>query len=397
MIHDLRNKIIAAVDEAEKTLLSVSHQIHARPELGFAEVFASGLLAETLERAGFTLERGFAGMPTAFRARKGRNAGPCVAFLAEYDALPEIGHACGHNVIAASALAAGIGLGAVIDELAGQVWVMGAPAEETDGGKIAMVQRGAFDGVDAAMMIHPSGANYTTTSSLAMDAIQVEFRGKTAHAAAAPWEGVNALDGILLTFNNINALRQHMRSDARIHGVITNGGVAPNVIPDYAAARFYIRAAQRSTLDSLVEQFKNCALAAAQATGADVSFSHYENSFDDIITNLPLAERLRDTLADRFGVGPFEFAPVGFGSSDIGNVSHVVPAIHTMLDITSGGVKCNPHTAEFCQAAASPRADSVIIQAGKGMALTGCDVLTDPGFLKQVREAFAHGTGRTAG
>lgn len=379
--------IITAIDSAEKSILSVSHQIHDHPEMGYEEVFAADLLTKTLEGFGFAVERGVAGMPTAFRARKGSRPGPRVAILAEYDALPEIGHACGHNVIASSALAAGIGLGAVIEEVGGEVWVMGTPAEETDGGKIGMIEHGAFKDVDAAMMMHPYGTNYAVTESLAMDAIQIEFRGKTAHAAATPWEGKNALDALLLTFSNINALRQQVRPDARIHGIITHGGAAPNIIPDYTAARFYVRAAQRSYLNALVEQFKDCARAAALATGTTVTFSNYERSFDDINTNLPMAMRLRDYLSDVLEAGPFKHSPDGFGSTDMGNVSHVVPAIHTMMDITSG-VRAMPHTVEFCEAAISPKADMVILRAGKGMALTGYDLLTDDAFLQQVRSDF---------
>ncbi len=232
-------------------IFSISHRIHDNPELGYQEKFASGLLCDTLEQHGFTVEREYVGISTAFCARRGNGQGPRVAFLAEYDALPGMGHGCGHNIIATSALSAGIGLGAVIGELGGEVWVIGTPAEETDGAKVVMVQKGAFNQIDAALMIHPHAGYYYTTESLALDALEVEFFGKPSHAAAAPWEGVNALDAMLMTFNSLNALRQQIRPDARIHGIISNGGAAPNIIPDHTMARFYLRAKQRSYLNEL--------------------------------------------------------------------------------------------------------------------------------------------------
>ena len=298
-------KIIQAIDAARETILSVSHQIHDHPELGYQEVFASNLLIDTLESFGFEVIKNFAGIPTAFYAHKGNGTGTRVAFLAEYDALPGIGHACGHNMICTAALAAGIGLGAVISELAGEaggeVCVIGTPAEETDGAKVVMVDRGAFQELDVALMIHPHENNYYLTESLAMDAWEVEFFGKSSHAAAAPWDGKNALDAILLTFMNINALRQQIRPDARIHGVITNGGAAPNIIPDHTVARFYVRAKQRQYLNSLVEQFKACIQAAAIATDTRYELRQYENSFDDMLNNTLLAERMRDYFVQALG------------------------------------------------------------------------------------------------
>ena len=208
------------------------------------------MLADTLEELGFTVERGYAGIATAFRARKGTTKGAHVAFLAEYDALPGIGHACGHNMICSSALAAGIGLGALIDRLdsesIGEVSVIGTPAEESEGGKVLMAERGAFQDLDAALMVHPLDGNYYIAEALAMDSWEVEFFGKSAHAAAAPWEGKNALDALILTFTNINALRQQIYPEARIHGVIVDGGAAPNIIPEYTRARFHVRAKKRA-------------------------------------------------------------------------------------------------------------------------------------------------------
>jgi amidohydrolase len=395
-LNEQQIRIIETIDGAADRMISVSHQIHDQPELGYNEVFASRLLADTLEEWGFVVERGYAGIPTAFRASKGSSEGPCVAFLAEYDALPEIGHGCGHNIIATSALTAGIGLGSLMPELPGRVIVFGTPAEETDGAKVPMANSGCFDQVDAALMIHPYNGNYTHTEALAYDAIQLSFYGKTAHASAAPWEGINALDGVLLTFSNLNALRQQMKPDGRIHGVITKGGLAPNVIPDHTEARFYVRARQRSYLKILSEQFRACARGAAEATGTRVEFLNYENGFDDMVNNTMLAERVREYMVEQLGSEPFKRAPDTFGSIDMGNVSHVVPGVHLLIDI-SGGKPMGLHTREFAQAASLPLADRILVRAGKGLALAGYDALADPAFLAAVKAEFEAVEGHAPG
>ncbi len=387
-----QNKILAAIDAAAAEIISVSHQIHDHPELGREEFFASKLLADTIEAHGFKVERGVAGIPTAFRARKGSPEGPRVAFLAEYDALPEIGHGCGHNVIASSALAAAIGLGSVIDSLSGEVLLIGTPAEETFGAKVEMTEKGVFDEVDAAMMVHPYHDNFTAAETLAIDGYRVEFFGVASHAASAPWEGKNALDGLILLFNNLNALRQHIRPDARIHGIIKSGGAAPNIIPEYADGRFYVRAGKRAYLSELVEKFKACAEAAAIATGTRVEVSSYETNFDDIQSNLTLAQRMAHYMAGALGSRPFKLTPTTLGSTDMGNVSHRVPGIHPMVEITDGK-NISTHTHEFCLAAATPYADQAILRSGKGLALTGCDFLSNPAFRKAVREEFVQELG----
>jgi amidohydrolase len=386
-LNEHQQKIIAAVESAESIILSVSHQIHDRPELGNQEVFASKLLIDTLLSFGFEVERGFAGISTAFCARKGQRSGPHVAFLAEYDALPGIGHGCGHNLISTAALSAGIGLGAVIEELPGEVWVVGTPAEETDGAKVKMVERGVFNDLEAALMIHPHDDNYTLTISLAMDAWEVEFFGKPSHAATAPWEGKNALDAMILLFTSINALRQQIRPDARIHGVITNGGAAPNIIPDHTVARFYVRASQRSYLNSLVEKFKACVQAAGMATDTRFEVHPYENCYDDMLNNHTLAERVRDYLVQDLGSKPFKVAPDHFGSVDMGNVSHIIPGVHLLIDIADGKA-LSPHTPDFCIAAATPYADSSVLRAGKALALAGYDLISDNDFRQVVRGEF---------
>lgn len=386
-INQQQKTIMQAIDSVTEEIFSISHQIHEHPELGYDLWFASGLLCETLERHGFTVERDYVGIPTAFRARKGKGNKPRVAFLAEYDALPEIGHACGHNIIATSALSAGIGLGAVIDELDGEVWVIGTPAEETDGAKVVMVQKGAFQGVDAALMIHPHAGYYYMTESLAMDAVEVEFFGKPSHAAAAPWEGINALDALLMTFNSVNALRQQVRPDARIHGIITSGGAAPNIIPEHTVGRFYIRAKKRSYVNELHQKFLACVQGAATATGTRYETRLYENPFDDMQNNLVLAERMRDYLTGVLGVEKVDRAPETYGSVDMGNVSHVVPAVHVLVDIAQGEALI-PHTHEFQAAVRTPYADATILRAGKALALTGYDVLMDEPFREAAWKEF---------
>ena len=389
-----QEKIKAAIDAASNQVLDVSHQIHDHPELGNQEFFASGLLVQTLRGHGFEVETGFAGLETAFCACKGKpGSHPVVAFLAEYDALPEIGHACGHNIICTSALSAGIGLGSAIGEMQGQVWVVGTPAEETVGAKVIMAKGGYFKGVDAALMIHPHMGNYYATHALALTALKVEFFGKPSHAAAAPWEGINALDAMLLTFNNLNALRQQLKPDVRIHGIISKGGVAPNIIPEYTEGHFYVRAQQRVYLDEVVKKFYACGEAAAQATGCRVALSKYEEDFDEMVNNLALAERVRDYLVEDLGSGPFEYAPDHFGSIDMGNVSHVVPGIHVLIDIANGQ-KLSLHTRPFCEAAATDYAGQAMLRAGKALALTGYDVITHPEFLQKVRSEFEQYLGR---
>ena len=385
-LDETQRSLIAAIDSARSEILSVSHSIHGRPELGKEEVFASTLVADTLESAGFTVEHGYAGLPTALRAAKG-TAGYRVAFLAEYDALPVIGHGCGHNLITAAALGAGIGLGAVVKSCGGQVLVIGTPAEETDGAKVAMVAHGCFDNIDAAFMVHPYDGNYAEVESLAMDALELKFYGRSAHAAASPWDGRNALDAVLLTFNAINALRQHIKPDARIHGIITHGGEAPNVVPEFAAARFYVRARHRVYLDELVTRFKACAESAALATGTRVEISTYEASFDDMASNTALSGRFCEYMVSALGSGPFARVPDSFGSLDMGNVSQVIPAVHALVDITAG-VKMSLHTAQFRDAASTAYADEAIIRAAKALALSALDVLRDAAFLEAARVEF---------
>lgn len=274
-----------------------------------------------------------------------------IGYMAEYDALPDLGHACGHNLIGTMAIAAGIALSKVIDETGGAVYVYGTPAEETKGGKVNMSDEGVLSHLDAAMMVHPSAEHMASGSSLAMDAIQFEFFGRASHAANSPHRGINALDAVIQTFNSINALREHLTSDVRIHGIITDGGQAANIVPDYAKAQFYVRSAKRADLTPILEKVKNCAKGAALATGARLEYSFYEFSYDDMNTNDALSS-LYTANALELGVSKDQIkVEEDGGSLDMGNVSQVVPSIHPYVKITDNGA--DYHTHEFREAALS--------------------------------------------
>lgn len=384
----MKQTIIDAIDQHKKTFEEISIYIGENPELGHEEFKASAVLIKTLLEHDFKVERELCGLPTAFRAvfDSGKE-GPVIGFMSEYDALPEVGHACGHNLIGTMGIAAGIGLSKVLAETGGKVIVYGTPAEETKGGKVTMAEEEIFAELDVAMMVHPLDNNMKSGSSLAMDAIQFEFFGKAAHAAASPHMGINALDAVLQTFNSINALRQHVTSDARIHGIIPEGGKAANVVPDYAVAQFYVRAAKREYVNELVEKVKKCAEGAALQTGATLTVSNYEFSYDDMITNDTLSEAFNKELVS-LGIPEGEIYEQrdGSGSLDMGNVSQAVPSIHPYIKICNEAYAC--HTHEFREAAMTNQAREAMIVGAKSMALTGYEVLTNPVLLQQIKDEF---------
>lgn len=381
----MREQILRTIDEASNELISLAKRIHAKPEIAFQEVQSSQWLCETLEKHGFKITRGVAELPTAFRAEvAGRKVGPTVAFLAEYDALPEIGHACGHNLICTAALGAGIGLAAAMDELPGNTLVLGTPAEEGGGGKVIMLEKGAFKGVDVAMMFHPASYTLTGRPSLASNRLKIKFIGKAAHAAATPDEGINALDAMIQTFVNIGLLRQQLRPDARVHGIITYGGAAPNIIPDRTEALFSVRAADRPYAEEVLKKVISCAEAGARGTGAKLEYE-IKKGYEAIKPNGPLALNFASQLED---LGwPVDPPPSRskMGSTDMGDVSQVIPAIHPYLSI---GRDVVGHSVEFREAALSTQGFKAMITAAKAMALTGYEVLTDPGLLTRVRDDF---------
>ncbi|WP_409300946.1 M20 family metallopeptidase [Peribacillus sp. SCS-155] len=384
----MKQSIIDGIENHRQEFYDISIYIGENPELGHEEFKASAILAETLKKHGFSVEMGTCGLQTAFTATyDSGKEGPTIGFMAEYDALPEVGHACGHNLIGTMGIAAGIGLSKVISETGGKVIVFGTPAEETKGGKVTMAEEGIFNDVDVVLMVHPLDSYMKSGTSLAMDAIQFEFFGKASHAAASPHLGINALDAVLQTFNSINALRQHITSDARIHGIITEGGKAANVVPDYAVAQFYVRAAKREYVNELVGKVKCCAEGAALQTGATMKSSFYEFSYDDMVTNAALSDAFTKELI-ALGVDENEIQTQrdGSGSLDMGNVSQVVPAIHPYVKITNEAYAC--HTYEFRDASMSEQGREAMILGAKAMALTGYEVLTNPGLLAQIKDEF---------
>ena len=385
----VKDLIGQAVDRLGDELEALSRQIHDHPELAYQEVKAAGWLADFLARQGFKVERGVAGVDTAFRGTIENGAGPTIAILCEYDALPQIGHACGHNVIATAGAGAGAALAAVRDKLpAGRVQVIGTPAEEGGGGKVRLIQGGVFKDVDAALMIHGFDRWILHQDLLGIVRVGFEFRGKAAHASADPWEGVNALDAVIQTFNNVSMLRQQIRPDARIHGIVTHGGAAPNIIPEMAACTFYVRAAKLDYMWELHKRVLACAEGAAKATGCTVTVIDKEAPYEPLKRNDTLLGLFK---ANMTSVGAQESpAPDRLGSSDIGNVSQVIPAIQPMVQIAPAGTPI--HSRAFEAAAVSPLARQGMCQAAKAMAMTTLDLLADPTLLKRARAEFEAAT-----
>lgn len=383
-----KDEVINEVDRLAAELVATSHFLHQHPELAYEERESARRLTSLLKVHGFEVIDGAGGLPTAFLARAGvERPSATVAFLAEYDALPSLGHACGHNLIAASSIGAALALQPLLPALGGQVVVVGCPAEENGGGKIALVKAGLFAGIDAALLVHPSNRTELFKCALAMRALGVEFFGKSSHAAAAPHLGINALDAVLLSFTNLNALRQQLREDARIHGVITDGGRAPNIIPDYAAARFYIRALDLHDLHDLHRRVVACFEAAAQATGARVAIHEEGEEYHPMRCNRALGSLFRanlEALGERVEQTPEDQE---LGSTDVGNVSQVVPTIQPTIALTERPeVVC--HTTAFAEAAGGPAGDRALILAAKTLALTALDLFADPAARGAVRAEF---------
>lgn len=374
-------------DALEPELKALSLSIHDHPELGEEEFFACEQHCALLEKYGFAVERNFMNLPTAFKAvYRSSKPGPTIAFLAEYDALPGIGHGCGHSILGTVSTGAGIVASKLLEETGGVIEVYGTPAEETNGNKALMADGGAFDKVDAAMMTHPSDAYYRSGSSNGIVPLRFEYFGKTAHAAGCPEMGINALHAVISLFNNISALREHFQSDARVHGVIKEGGKAANVVPDYTMAEFYVRAAKKSYLEKLVEQVKNCAEAAALSNGAKVKITNFEACYDNMITNEALSDVLTENL---LAVGIPEVLPArdSMGSTDAGNVSQRCPMVHGYFSISDHGYVPG-HTVEFAECAASDYAHEQMILNVRAFAMSAYQLLTQPELLAKIKEEF---------
>jgi len=382
----VKDQIATAVDHLGDELESLSRRIHDNPELGYQEVKAAGWLTEFLAGQGFKVERGVGGVETAFRATIETGDGPSIAILCEYDALPAIGHACGHNVIATAGVGAGAGLAAVRDKLPkGRIHVIGTPAEEGGGGKVRLIRGGVFTGVDAAMMVHGWDRWVPHQDLLGVVRVGFEFTGKAAHASADPWEGINALDGVIQTFNNVSMLRQQVRPDARVHGIVTSGGAAPNIIPEFAAATFYVRAASLEYLAQLQKRVIACAEGAAKATGSTLKVIEYDNTYEPMKRNQTLADAFRVNMR-RVGVTESPEIKERLGSSDVGNVSQVLPTIQPYVKIAPDGTPW--HSRAFEEAAVSPLAREGLLAAAKVMAMTTLDLLDDPDLLARAKQEF---------
>lgn len=381
----IKQYVQAEVDRLAPDLFAVSRFLHANPEVAYEEHQAADLLAGVLEEHGFAVARGVAGLTTAFTGRTGSGA-PRIAFLAEYDALPGLGHACGHNLIGTAALGAVLAVKPILDYVPGEVLLVGCPAEEKGGGKIPLVESGVFAGTDAAMLVHPSNRTEMVKLALGMREVTVEFFGKASHAAAAPELGINALDAVVLSYTAIGVLRQQVRSDARIHGIITHGGQAPNIIPDHAAARFYVRALDLAYMEELYRRTVGCFEAAAQATGCRVKITPAGKDYHPYKPVYSLAEMFQrnlESLGEAMDQGPVDR---DLGSTDVGNVSQVVPTIQPMIQISPREVAC--HMAAFAEAAISEAGQRGMLLAAKAMAMTAVDLLTQPAALERVAAEF---------
>jgi len=383
----VKDHIDQAVDRLAESLQKLSLTIHAHPELCYEEVKAAGWLTEFLAGQGLKVERGVGGVETAFRATIETGAGPTIAIMCEYDALPAIGHACGHNAIATAGAGAGAALAAVREQLPkGCVQVIGTPAEEGGGGKVKLIRAGIFRDVDAAMMCHGWDKWILHQDLLGIVRVGFEFTGKAAHAAADPWEGVNALDAVIQTFNTVSMLRQQVKPSARIHGIVTNGGAAANIIPEHAACLFYVRAAELDYMWDLHRRVIACAEGAARATGTSLKvIDHSESAYEPLKRNDTLLGAFRANL---LALGATESPEIKdrLGSSDVGNVSQVIPCIQPMMKIAPDGTPI--HSRAFEAAAAAPLAHAGTLTAAKAMARTTYDLLADPGLLAKAKGEF---------
>ncbi|WP_413377249.1 M20 family metallopeptidase [Alkalihalobacillus sp. 1P02AB] len=385
----LKDVLFQSVENNRELYIKTSQDIHANPEIGNQEVYASGKHVEILEKAGFEVTTAVAGHETSFYAVKDSGQdGPTVAFLAEYDALPGIGHACGHNIIGTTSVAAGIALAEALPEIGGRVAVLGTPAEEggpNGSAKGSFVKHGYLKDVDVALMLHPSGKTALTGETLAVDPLEFHFFGKPAHAAGSPEKGINALDAVIQLFNGINALRQQLPSDVRIHGIITHGGDAPNIIPEYASARFYIRAETWSKTEEVSTKVRAIAEGAALATGATVKIERFQNEVKDFVLNSVLDQTLHEAL-EALGETVHTEKRKSKGSTDAGNISYEVPTAHGYIKI--GPDDLVGHTVEFREAAKSEQGNQALITGAKSLASTGYRLLTDSELLHRVKKEY---------
>lgn len=385
-------RIFSAVESLKPELTELTLKIHDDPEPGGKERKAVLWQTALLRKYGFEVTDKYCGIETAYRAvYRGAKAGPKIALLAEYDALPGIGHGCGHNLIAMMSVGTGIALREFADEFGAEINVFGTPAEETEGAKVAMAKMGAFDDMDAAMMSHPSTESTSSINSMALCCRTVEFFGKTSHAASAPENGINALDAMINFFNLVNALRQQTMPDVRLHGIISDGGRAPNIIPDYTRALFYVRSSRAAETAPLLERVEACARGAAVGTGASYRITPAEADFMDTRSNMTLNRLACDNM-EALGIKMKWLGDKAhMGSSDLGDVSHRCPAIqlNSSMGPLPDGRAYSAHTAEFAEKARSPEAIETSFLFIRGLAKTAVDLMTKPEYLIRIKEEFA--------
>jgi amidohydrolase len=381
----LKNSIDAAVERRKEELCDLARRIHGSPELAFHEHRAAAWISEVCERHARRVERPFGGLDTSFRARLG-GGGPHVAILAEYDALPEIGHACGHNLIAAGAVGAFLALAEVEGALPGSVSLIGTPAEEGGGGKIRLLEAGVFEGVDAAMMFHPFDRDLVAHPTLATTWVEMSFHGRPAHAAVAPHEGNSALTACMDTFRLIDGQRVHMKDGVRVHGFIKHGGDAVNIIPERAVCQFSVRGFTMPDLEKVRGVVERCGRAAAMASDVEVRIEARQG-YRNMRNNGPLGERFAQHLRELGRQPKMSDPSVGTGSTDMGDVSHAVPAIHPWLAICElGETMC--HEREFAACAVSDRGMAGMLIAAKAMARAAADLLVDDALRAETRAWF---------
>ncbi len=383
---DIKELVCDEVDARASMLLEASHAIHENPELNFEEHFAHELLTGILEDEGLSPVRKAYDLDTAFEANI-EGAGPTVAVLCEYDALPDIGHACGHNIIATAGLGAGLAAATVARKMGGSLRILGTPAEEGGGGKVFMGDRGAFESVDAALMVHPASGDLVRMNTIAIHRLQVEYEGQAAHAAASPHRGKNALDAAVLGYQNIAALRQHIRPDERIHGIFTDGGRKPNIVPEYSSMEWYVRSKNMRTLEPLKKRVLSCLEAGAMASSCTMSHSWVDPYYADMVDNETICT-LYAANAQRVGRDPIEPDSENkvVGSTDMGNVSYLVPSIHPMIGVAPYGVPI--HTPDFAYHARSESGDSGVIDGAKILAMTIVDLWANNGSMETAQQEF---------
>ena len=383
---DVKGRVAAAVEAARDEIIVLSHRIHADPEPAFEEHHASAWVAEILGRHGFDVEHPAGSLATAVRATKRggkRGEGPRISILAEYDALPGLGHGCGHNTMAASGVGAAIALGAIADELPGEIVFLGTPAEERGSGKQIMIDDGLFDGIDAALLYHPCDRSHVESFPLASEDVTIVFHGLQAHASSDPWKGRNALDAMIGLFSSVGLWRQQLRPTSRVHGIITEGGTAANIIPERTSAWFMLRSDNQDYYQEMKAQFGRMADAAALATGTTVDVT-YSGGATTMRNNGPLVERFRANMA-AYGIDDMGDDP-NAGSTDMANVSWVCPTIHPDLAICDEGVP--GHSIAFRDAAVSRRADETTLLAATLVAQTAVELFLDPDLVKRAWAAF---------